>query len=618
MFALELENVSKKFIIRYDKALSFTGEILALHDVSFKLEKGRTLGFIGRNGSGKTTLLNLISGITSPTTGTVNTSGKIANLLTLGAGFQYELSGRENIYLNAALLGMSDAEIRKKFYDIVRFSELESFLDKPLQSYSLGMRMRLGFSIVAFVDFDILLIDEILSVGDISFQNKSYEKIEEFRRKGKTLVIVTHALDRIEQLCDTVLVLERGEVVGINRPHEAIMQYQRLLGTKSFTDVYSDLQKSTVEKEIRWWGKKEDWGKRIGTKEIEITDVNLCNNSRGSKDMDFKTGDNITVNVDFTVHSKEIREPHFGIAIFREDGVYCYGPNTSFDGHRIKSLKKGNGSFGITYKNLNLLPGDYRISIAIWDQKEVFPYDYICGLYKFRIEGQSKNLALIHLDNRWESKNGIFPNLSRLRTDVSNTFLKFKRFIEDRCYAKKNNGESVRIINKINQEKPGKFDGYSFFVPSFDFVDNWGKNFGTGDFFIKSVEFLDKDNLIRNFFNSQEAMKVYLELETSKDYAPKIFKNHFIWAGIFREDKVYCHGTTQRLSSGDEDIVLVYPKLALLTGKYYLSVGIWDDENILLDCHHGTFLFEIYSHKKDHGTVYIDHEWRWRFEGQKE
>lgn len=590
MFAIELKNITKKFIVRYDKAMVFRSEIEALKEVTLNVERGQVFGLIGRNGSGKTTLLNIIAGIMSPTSGEVKVNGKVSCLLTLGAGFQQELSGRENIFLNGALLGMTEKEMRKKFYDIVKFSELDGFLEKPLQSYSQGMRARLGFGIAAHVDFDILLIDEILSVGDVSFQSKSYEKIEEFRKQGKTMIIVSQGMELIERICDNVALLERGEVVGIDKPEAMIKQYHHLLATRCFSEVYADLNKLMVEREIRWWGKKEDWGKRLGTREVEIGEVKIFN-SHLSENSNFKTGDDLTVSVDFIVH-REIREPHFGVAIFREDGVYCYGPNSRFDGYRIKQLKRGKGNFKVKFKNISLLPGDYRFSIAIWDKKEIFPFDYYCGFYKFKITGQKSNVALINLELFWDKST--LRSFGKTATGfLKRIFLSGQRKISTIYF---NSDKSLAIS-----------------LPPFDFMEKWGKNFGSGDILVKNVDFLDKDALLRSFFDNGEMMKVYVELERKNP----LFTNNsqMIWFGIFREDKIYCHGVSRELSEKEDEVILVYPHLHLLSGRYYLSVAVWQQGAGILDCHHGLFPFEIYSPKQDHGTVYIKHQWRWQFNG---
>jgi ABC-type polysaccharide/polyol phosphate transport system ATPase subunit len=241
MIAIKLEKVGKKFIlIRETEDAAFGlfpsfstkkefSELWALRDISLSLEGGNVFGIIGRNGAGKTTLLNILAGISSPTTGKVEINGRVSSMLTLGAGFQEELTGKENIYLNASILGMSRKEIKNKYNSIAEFSELEDFLDVPLRSYSQGMKMRLGFSIATSVDFDIILIDEIISVGDGAFQRKSFERLADFKKQGKTMVITLHSLDYIERVCDQVFLLEEGRLIACGSAVEVVNLYRKLL-----------------------------------------------------------------------------------------------------------------------------------------------------------------------------------------------------------------------------------------------------------------------------------------------------------------------------------------------------------------------------------------------------
>lgn len=249
MSIIQLENVGKKFILSHKKdgllehflpnisAQKTNEEFWALKNINMEIGKGKIIGIMGRNGAGKTTLLNILTGITTPTEGKVKISGRVSSLLTVGAGFQEELSGKENIYLNGAILGMSNREIERKYKNIVEFSELDGFLDVPVNTYSQGMRMRLGFSIAAHVDFDILLIDEIIGVGDASFQKKSYERIVDFKRENKTMVITTQNLDVIERLSDKVYLLENGRIEAEGSSDYVVERYLKLLSEKKFSKV---------------------------------------------------------------------------------------------------------------------------------------------------------------------------------------------------------------------------------------------------------------------------------------------------------------------------------------------------------------------------------------------
>lgn len=244
---IHLENIGKKFNLVHHKDGAPLVHILpglfthaeneqfwALKDINMEIEEGRVIGLIGRNGSGKSTLLKIISGVLNYTEGKMTLSGRVSSLLTLGAGFQEDLSGKENIYVNGAILGMSRKETGAKFEDIVNFSELDGFLDVPIKSYSQGMRMRLAFSIACHIDFNILAIDEVLSVGDVAFQKKCYERIVDFKRQGKTMLLVTQSMDIIERLCDEVYLLEAGRIEAFGDPEAVIGQYLNLLNNRAF------------------------------------------------------------------------------------------------------------------------------------------------------------------------------------------------------------------------------------------------------------------------------------------------------------------------------------------------------------------------------------------------
>lgn len=242
---IKLESVSKKFIISHEKQalvrnllptflrINRYQELWALRNITLELPSSLSLGVMGRNGSGKTTLLNIIAGITVPEKGNVMTKGRIAAILTLGAGFHVELTGEENIFLNGTILGMTMGEIRNKFESIVDFSQLHDFIDAPLRTYSAGMQMRLGFSIAMHTDFDILLIDEVISVGDIVFQKKCMESINKFRREGKNIILATQYLSLIQALCDEAIVLEAGEIAYRGSVDDSIREYHRIVDMKA-------------------------------------------------------------------------------------------------------------------------------------------------------------------------------------------------------------------------------------------------------------------------------------------------------------------------------------------------------------------------------------------------
>ncbi|HTZ11610.1 MAG TPA: ABC transporter ATP-binding protein, partial [Candidatus Margulisiibacteriota bacterium] len=312
--AVELRSIGKKYQF-LDKApqqpyKDSPGEFWALRGISFDLSKGKILGVIGRNGSGKTTLLNIIAGTLSPTQGGVKANGRVLGLFNLGVGFQDELTGKENIFLNGSILGATKEELDSRLRYIIEFSELGDFINMPLGTYSQGMRLRLGFSIIANLDCDILVIDEILAVGDLLFQSKCFEKLMEFKRLGRTLIISSQSVELIERLCDTVILLGHGEALFFGDPLEAINRYRRLLNTDNFFVGPAKKQIRLVENTKKWVDDTSNWGQELGTKEVNIDKVEFINRF-GWKCSKIKSGEPLKIRVNFTAKNK-IKEPHFG------------------------------------------------------------------------------------------------------------------------------------------------------------------------------------------------------------------------------------------------------------------------------------------------------------------
>ncbi|MFA6384298.1 MAG: ABC transporter ATP-binding protein, partial [Candidatus Omnitrophota bacterium] len=383
---LDLRGVSKKFDCAGRRISGARDPALwALKDVSFAVNKGETVGIIGRNGAGKTTLLNIIAQIMEPDEGRVNLNGRVLGLFNLGVGFQDELTGRENIFLNGALMGAKRADLEARLDGIVEFSELGGFIDMPLGTYSLGMRLRLGFAIVVHLDFDILVVDEVLAVGDTLFQNKCFERFMDFRRDGKTLVITAQHMEFIERLCDRVAVLDHGNLIAFGCAQDAVARYRLLLGSERFYVGSVPQSAVLVENTKKWADDPLEWGTRRGTREVVIENVFLANRW-GIRVHSIRSGGYLRVKVRFRVKNI-VKDPHFGVAFFRKDGVYCYGSNTAHDGYRISGLKTGRGSFTLRLDRVFLSPGEYRISVAIWDTGEVVAYDYHNGCYPFHVRG---------------------------------------------------------------------------------------------------------------------------------------------------------------------------------------------------------------------------------------
>ena len=314
----------------------------ALKDVSFNVETGRAVGIIARNGSGKSTLLKLIAGIGKPTMGKIRVNGRISALIELGAGFHPEISGRENIFINGMMLGLSRREVASQFDAIVAFAELEDFIDAPVKTYSSGMYMRLGFSVAIHVDPDILLIDEVLAVGDEAFTHKCLDKFSEFRRRGKTIVLVTHSLDLIERLCDEAIWLDQGLVKAQGDPRRVVDAYrldvarvedQQFVATKRPSLTVND---DTPEDDVKHETEDEAGPGRWGSREVEILDVQLLG-CDGQIQKTFETGDQMEIRLRVRP-SYPITDFAFGIGIFNAEGVSCYGTNTQIEGVKLGEL----------------------------------------------------------------------------------------------------------------------------------------------------------------------------------------------------------------------------------------------------------------------------------------
>ncbi len=313
-----------------------------------------------------------------------------------------------------------------------------------------------------------------------------------------------------------------------------------------------------LETKAKWWAYKTEWGRIEGTKEALINSVKILD-CDGKKIKKLKSGESLIIKVDFIVEER-IKEPHFGVAIFREDGVYCYGPNTLFDGYKIDYLNKGKGWFSIRYKNIPLPPNNYRISVAIWDKKEILAYNYHSGLYKFKILGRNFNNQLFSTECRWDTK-------------IQENLLNYDDILP------------LRVLKNIWKEKI-----------------NYQNNI-----YIKEVEILDINDEPKSCFKTNKTLKLKIYLSGSNS------GSYFLWIGIFREDGIYCHGRFKELDTNEKTLSLVYPNIPLLNGNYLISAGLFDiKRKKFLDCHHGLYPFKISSNLKDHGTIYCKHEWEWK------
>ncbi|MFC2165345.1 ABC transporter ATP-binding protein [Acidobacteriota bacterium] len=386
----------KSAIVRgnFFKSLRPDELVTALDDINFKVEKGKTFGVIGENGSGKSTLLKVITGIAKPTSGQVKVNGKISALIELGAGFHPEISGRENIYINGIMLGLSKKEITKKFDEIVSFAELEDFIDAPVKTYSSGMHMRLGFSIAINVNPDILLIDEVLAVGDASFVPKCLDRIDDFRRRNKTILFVSHDLSTVEKICDHVIWLKHGKIQTMGESKRVVDAYLQDVAEKQEEDF--EKRQQEVEEEATYSEERREnrWGKR----EVEIKKVKLLSKEGKDKHV-FHPDEGMIIDMDVTSYSK-IKDFVFGIGIFNSQGICCYGTNTDLEEYEAKSIE-GEGKVIFHIQKMNLINGTYYLDLAI-HKKDGYPYDYHRNLYSFMISSSCKDVGISRPDHSWE------------------------------------------------------------------------------------------------------------------------------------------------------------------------------------------------------------------------
>lgn len=371
--AISVAGVSKTFRIPHEKITSVKGavtglfksggyeEFRALDDVSFEVKKGEFFGIIGRNGSGKSTLLKILAGIYQADKGKVKISGMISPFLELGIGFNPELSGRDNVYLNATVLGMTKKQIDKKFDDIVKFSELERFIDQKLKNYSSGMQVRLAFSVSIHANRDILLMDEVLAVGDSNFQSKCLEEFNKYREMGRTVVIVTHDISVVERYCDRAMLLRNGKIVKIGKADEVANEYIQ----GNIKDEEDRLSESS-ELEVNSSGVEES-RKKIA----EITKVEFLNKNKESKNV-FETGEPMDIKIYYKINEK-IDLINIGIGLHYVLGGQIFGYNTQMDDITVANK---SGSIILHFDSIPVLKGDYFINVACWRDIEQNYYDF--------------------------------------------------------------------------------------------------------------------------------------------------------------------------------------------------------------------------------------------------
>ena len=376
----------KEHAIRWLQRRLHSDDFWALRDVTLSIQRGDVVGIVGKNGAGKSTLLKAIARVLRPTSGRVRISGRVAPLLEFGAGFHPELTGRENVFLNGAMMGFTRAEMSAKLERIVDFAELAEFIDAPLRTYSSGMVARLGFAVATDVEPEILLLDEVLSVGDAAFQQKSFGRIHAFRAAGATILFVSHNPDAVRSLCNRAIWLDRGEVMADDVASVVVDQY---------------IGRDTRDEGKRLAGGQPTADQRWGTRAIEITRVRIRGTSAEEQAI-FATGDELTLEMEYCAHIPTAG-PTFGMAIHRQDGVHITGPNTTFAGLSLPILE-GSGTVTFTIPHLPVLEGLYYISVAVHATDDPEMYDYHDRCYPFRVvntTGCRERYGLVTVAGEW-------------------------------------------------------------------------------------------------------------------------------------------------------------------------------------------------------------------------
>lgn len=402
---LSVVNVSKKFRLYRERNQHLKSSVLgggrakyedfwAVNDVSFEVSRGQTLGIVGNNGSGKSTLLKCLAKILVPEKGSIEVRGSMSALLELGAGFHPELSGRENIYLNGSILGLSRREIDSRFDEIVEFAELERFIDMPIKNYSSGMYARLGFAVAVNVDPDVLIIDEVLSVGDAAFQRKSGERMADFKRAGKTVILVSHGLATVRVLCDTVAWLDAGRLVEIGPSGEVLDRY---------TGYSYEEREVTVDEALTH--------DRNGSGEARVSKVELLG-PNGQPTLLHRCGDPITIRMWFEAF-EPVPQPVFGFGVYTKEGSHVFGLNTLTRPLFIESIE-GSGYVDFVAPVLTLNEGTYDITVDIVDNLLVHTYDHVNAMVRFdvRNDGHPEPGVLRH-PGEWVFNEQVVPRKGR-------------------------------------------------------------------------------------------------------------------------------------------------------------------------------------------------------------
>lgn len=412
--AIEVKNITKKFKVYLDKGHTLKEKTLfrnrrkyeernVLNGISFEVKKGEAVGLIGHNGCGKSTTLKLLTKIMYPDSGTIEMKGRVSSLIELGAGFHPDMSGRDNIYTNASIFGLTKKEIDARLDDIIAFSELEEFIDNPVRTYSSGMYMRLAFSVAINVDADILLIDEILGVGDAAFQSKCFNKLREIKSHGTTIVIVSHSMAQIEQICNRSIWIHDGLIKEEGKPRIVDPHYMEYMSEKAAGcnmkkvegDKKRELEIEKVEKEKK--KETEENKKRWGSKEVTMESVKVVDVD-GKEQNEFYNTQPFSILIGYKAN-KIVDDAVIGVAIYRDDQTYIYGSNTLIDYSEPTKLNT-RGQIRLNIERLPVIAGNYTIDLA-FHKPDGFNYDFWREVCSITIKNNVSEVGIVSVPHNW-------------------------------------------------------------------------------------------------------------------------------------------------------------------------------------------------------------------------
>lgn len=402
--AIETENLSKVYKL-YEKpsdrvleALKLTKkckhkDYYALNHVSFKFYKGETIGIVGKNGSGKSTLLKMLTGVLTPTEGKLKVNGRISALLELGAGFNGEYTGIENIYLNGSIMGYTKEQMQQRVEEIVKFADIGDYINQPVKTYSSGMFVRLAFAVAINVDPDILIVDEALAVGDVRFQLKCMDKFLEFKQRGITIIYVSHDTNSIKRFCERALWINEGKLMDdgdVDIVTDRYLDYLKVLDAEKENYETNNEQTKNCD--------SEDMGNCDNI--AELVNIRMYN-SKGEEVQEVTYGTQVDIEIEYKVNDTTIKHPVLGIAILRVDNLYICGVNTLLDNENIP-WEKGLNKYKLRYDKFNLVGGSYYFDVALYDQTASVPFDYRSKYKQFFVRMGYVAEGIVVLNHEWK------------------------------------------------------------------------------------------------------------------------------------------------------------------------------------------------------------------------